>query len=55
MERSKRRFHQNEDMIAPGMNTDDKLDMDASDTEKQAGETTKVTKLIYDEYDPSEK
>lgn len=43
----------NRNMVAPGMNTDEVLDEDATQANVEKGEYTKVTKLVYDEYDPS--
>ncbi|WP_280770288.1 hypothetical protein [Salipaludibacillus daqingensis] len=39
--------------IAPGIDEEDSYGEDASKEDKEEGETTKVTRLIYDEYDHS--
>lgn len=44
-----------DNVIAPGIDPDDSFGKDATKSEIESGESTKVTKLTYDEYDPSEK
>jgi hypothetical protein len=39
--------------IAPGMDTEDELKKDATETEIDKGESTRVTTLSLDENDPS--
>ncbi|GGE29059.1 hypothetical protein GCM10011391_04490 [Pullulanibacillus camelliae] len=39
--------------IANGIDNDEELEAEATDEEIRRGESTTVTKLIYDEYDPS--
>lgn len=44
----------NDDVIAPGIDPDDSYGRDATQSEIEQGESTKVTRMTYDEYDPSE-
>ncbi len=53
MEKKKKTTETNRPIIAPGMNTDEALDEEATEANIEKGEYTKVTKLVYDEYDPS--
>ncbi len=39
--------------VAPGLDEEDSFGKDASKSDKEKGETTKVTRMIYDEYEPS--
>jgi len=39
--------------VAPGLDEEDSFGKDASKVDKEKGETTRVTRMIYDEYDPS--
>ncbi|GGH85591.1 hypothetical protein JOD43_003380 [Pullulanibacillus pueri] len=39
--------------IANGIDNDEELDAEATKEEVSRGDSTKVTKLVYDEYDPS--
>ncbi|MCR2823487.1 hypothetical protein [Lederbergia panacisoli] len=41
--------------VAPGIDAEDSYGEDATQLEIDNGDYTKVTRLIYDEYDPSEK
>ncbi|MGV3487932.1 MAG: hypothetical protein ACO1OC_05025 [Tuberibacillus sp.] len=41
--------------IANGIDNDEELEADATEAEIKRGDYTKVTKLIWDEYDPSGK
>ncbi|MBS4197390.1 hypothetical protein [Lederbergia citri] len=41
--------------IAPGIDTEDYYGEEATQSEIDKGDYTTVTRLIYDEYDPSEK
>ncbi|MFD2759615.1 hypothetical protein [Lentibacillus juripiscarius] len=43
----------NSDVVAPGIDPDDSYGKHASKAEIEKGESTKVTRLTYDEYDPS--
>ncbi|MEN1967114.1 hypothetical protein WMZ97_03450 [Lentibacillus sp. N15] len=43
-----------EDVVAPGMDEEDSFGEDATQSEIKRDESTKVTRMIYDEYDPSE-
>jgi hypothetical protein len=38
---------------APGIDEEDEFGEDATEDERRRGDSTKVTRLIYDEYDPS--
>jgi hypothetical protein len=40
--------------IANGIDNDEELEEDATENEIKEGNYTKVTKLVWDEYDPSE-
>ena len=42
-----------EPTIANGIDDDEELEVKATKEEVAEGEATKVTKLVYDEYDPS--
>ncbi|MFD1361039.1 hypothetical protein [Lentibacillus salinarum] len=42
-------------VTAPGIDPDDSYGEPATDAEIEKGESTKVTRFTYDEYDPSEK
>ncbi|WP_185959703.1 hypothetical protein [Lentibacillus cibarius] len=52
MDKKKRKGIDN-DSVAPGIDPDDAFGEDASATDIEKGESTKVTRLTYDEYDPS--
>lgn len=39
--------------LAPGLDGVQGLNEDATKEEEERGETTRVTRLVYDEYDPS--
>ncbi|WP_196493870.1 hypothetical protein [Ornithinibacillus caprae] len=41
--------------VAPGIDPEDSYGEDATNSEIEQGESTKVIRLINDEYDPSEK
>ncbi|HET6872865.1 MAG TPA: hypothetical protein VFH42_07735 [Sporolactobacillaceae bacterium] len=41
--------------IANGVDNDEELAEDATEEDIQEGNYTKVTRLVWDEYDPSEK
>lgn len=43
-----------DDVVAPGNDPDDSFGRDATPSEIKQGESTKVTRMMYDEYDPSE-
>ena len=51
-DKSKRR---NEPKVAPGIDDEDSYGEEATQSEIDKGDYTTVTRLIYDEYDPSEK
>ncbi|WP_173917529.1 hypothetical protein [Halobacillus sp. Marseille-Q1614] len=53
MENDKRKQKAAEYKEAPTSNDDELFGKDATEEEIRNGESTKVTKLIYDEYDPS--
>ncbi|MCE7792776.1 hypothetical protein K8O68_10150 [Salipaludibacillus sp. CUR1] len=38
---------------APGINEEDEFGEEATEDDRRRGDSTKVTRLIYDEYDPS--
>ncbi|QOR65056.1 hypothetical protein IM538_14550 [Cytobacillus suaedae] len=44
---------QNMPSVAPGIDDDEELERSASKQEREKGEYTHVTKLSYDEVDPS--
>jgi len=41
--------------VAPGMDEEDAYGEKATESEIKNGESTTVTRMVYDEYDPSEK
>lgn len=41
--------------VAPGLDPDEAYGEDATNAEVEKGDYTTVTKLTYDEYDPSQK
>lgn len=43
----------NEPTVAPGMNDNEELEQKATEAEKKEGEYTTVTKLSWDEVEPS--
>lgn len=43
------------EQIAPGLDAEEALEKEASSNDIQEGDYTKVTQLVYDEYDPSAK
>ncbi|MBT2638025.1 MULTISPECIES: hypothetical protein [unclassified Bacillus (in: firmicutes)] len=49
----KKQENMKEPTIAPGMDDQEELDMDASKEEKEKGEFTNVYSLSLDEVDPS--
>lgn len=55
MDKKKRKPHRNDETVAPGMDPDDSFGEEASETEIEKGESTRVTRMTYDEYNPSEK
>ncbi|WP_170848144.1 hypothetical protein [Lentibacillus halodurans] len=54
MDKKKRKSAINRDVTAPGMDPEDAYGVQASETDIKKGESTKVTRLSYDEYEPSE-
>lgn len=50
---TRKRRKKNDPTIAPGMDDHEELNQNASDKEIQKGEYTRVTRLSYDEVDPS--
>ncbi|MBT2217936.1 hypothetical protein KK120_19215 [Virgibacillus dakarensis] len=55
MDKKRKKSDAYDNVIAPGIDPDDSFGKDATKSEIESGESTKVTKLTYDEYDPSEK
>lgn len=49
----KNRENPNEPKIAPGLDDQDELEQDATQSEVEKGEFTKVFTFSYDEVDPS--
>ncbi|MBW8351950.1 hypothetical protein K0H71_21340 [Bacillus sp. IITD106] len=45
----------NHPKVAPGIDTEDSYGEEATQSDIDKGDYTTVTRLIYDEYDPSEK
>lgn len=54
MKNRKKRKEITHDTVAPGMDPEDSYGEKATPTEIKKGEYTTVTRLIYDEYDPSD-
>ncbi|WP_172840439.1 hypothetical protein [Virgibacillus phasianinus] len=54
MDQKKRKSQIDDSVVAPGA-PEDALDKKATQAEIENGESTKVTRLMYDEYDPSER
>ncbi|WP_163538968.1 hypothetical protein [Gracilibacillus sp. YIM 98692] len=50
----KKRRALTEKNVAPTVNEEDSYGEDATNDEVRKGESTKVTRLVYDEYDASE-
>ncbi|MBS4198192.1 hypothetical protein KHA93_00775 [Bacillus sp. FJAT-49732] len=50
-----RRQKSDDPKIAPGIDTEDSYGEDATQANIDKGDYTTVTRLVYDEYDPSEK
>lgn len=55
MAKKKQKSQIEDSVVAPGVDPEDALDKKATQSEIESGESTTVTKLTYDEYDPSEK
>ncbi|WP_205520116.1 hypothetical protein [Virgibacillus doumboii] len=55
MDKKKKKSQKYDEVVAPGIDPDDAFGKDASAAEIKKGESTKVTRLKYDEYDSSEK
>ncbi|SET68130.1 hypothetical protein SAMN05216389_12046 [Oceanobacillus limi] len=55
MDRKKRTNNTNIRGVAPGIDPEDSYGEDATKAEIEHGESTKVTRLTYDEYNPSDK
>ncbi|WP_168927240.1 hypothetical protein [Virgibacillus necropolis] len=55
MDKKKKKPQINDDVVAPGVDEQDSFGAKATQSEIEEGESTKVTRLVYDEYDPSEK
>ncbi|WP_163970236.1 hypothetical protein [Oceanobacillus halotolerans] len=51
----KRNKQKEENTVAPGIDPDESYGEKASKSDIKKDETTTVTRLTYDEYDPSEK
>lgn len=55
MDKKKRKSQRADSVVAPGIDPGDALDKEATESEIESEESTKVTKLVYDEYDSSDK
>lgn len=55
MAKKKRKSQIDDSVVAPGIDPEDALDKQATQSEIESGESTTVTRLTYDEYDASEK
>lgn len=55
MDKKKKKPEIKDNIVAPGMDPDDSYGENATKAEIEKGESTTVTRLSYDEYDPSEK
>ncbi|WP_199794689.1 hypothetical protein [Lentibacillus sp. Marseille-P4043] len=51
---NKKKMRKNNNVQAPGIDPDDSYGEDATQSEIENEESTTVTRLTYDEYDPSE-
>ncbi|WP_176555714.1 hypothetical protein [Virgibacillus ndiopensis] len=54
MDKKKKKPQIANSVVAPGIDPDNSYGEDATKPEIEKGEATTVTRLIYDEYDPSE-
>ncbi|WP_176446755.1 hypothetical protein [Lentibacillus sp. CBA3610] len=54
MEKRKRKNERDNDVTAPGIDPDDSYGEPATRAEIEKGESTRVTRLRYDAYEPSE-
>lgn len=54
MDKRKRKREIDRDVTAPGIDPDDSYGEPATEAEIEKGESTRVTRLKYDEYEPSE-
>lgn len=50
----KNTFHSEESKVAPTYDDEQSFGEDATQEDVKKGEATMVTRLVYDEYDPSE-
>ncbi|WP_188456421.1 hypothetical protein [Virgibacillus oceani] len=55
MTKKKRNERIADSIVAPGIDPEASYGDDATQSDIEKGDTTTVTRLIYDEYDPSEK
>lgn len=55
MAKKKRKSQMEDSVVAPGVDPEDALDKQATHSEIESDESTKVTRLTYDGYDPSGK
>ena len=55
MDNKKKKTRIDDSVVASGIDTGDALDKEATESEIESDESTKVTKFVYDEYDSSEK
>jgi len=51
--RKRRKSTPTNNPVAPGVDEEDLYDRPATQSEIEKGESTTVTRMIYDEYDPS--
>ncbi|WP_010530305.1 hypothetical protein [Lentibacillus jeotgali] len=55
MDKKKRKETTDRHVTAPGIDPDDSFGEPATEEDIENGESTRVTRMTYDEYDPSEK
>lgn len=55
MDKKKKKKRTNNNVVAPGIDPDESYGQDAEIEDIENEDYTTVTRLVYDEYDPSEK
>ncbi|MCG3420052.1 hypothetical protein [Oceanobacillus jordanicus] len=55
MDKKKRKIRTDNTVVAPGMDPEDSYGERATKFEIEKGESTTVTRVTYDEYDPSDR
>jgi hypothetical protein len=55
MDKKEKNSQVSDTAVAPGIDPEDSYGRDATKAAIKKGESTKVTRFVYDEYDPSKK